>query len=273
MIQCVGSRNEERPYCSRVCCAEAVKNALTLKALNPKARVTILYRDMRMYGTLEEDYARARKAGIRFLRYEEDRKPEVAQADGRLRVTLYNPVLRENLSYQPDLVVLSAATLAADTAELASMLKVPRTADGFFLEAHMKLRPVDFASEGLFLCGIAHSPKTIEESLSQASAAVARACTVLAKDQIQISGVVSVVDADKCAACLTCVRVCPYNVPVINKDGVAEIESAMCHGCGICASECPGKAIKLQHFTDEQVMAKCDVIVEVLSDVFKGERV
>jgi heterodisulfide reductase subunit A-like polyferredoxin len=273
MIQCVGSRNEERPYCSRVCCAEAVKNALTLKALNPKTSVTILYRDMRMYGTLEEDYARARKAGIRFLRYEEDRKPEVAQADGRLRVTLYNPVLRENLSYQPDLVVLSAATLAADTAELASMLKVPRTADGFFLEAHMKLRPVDFASEGLFLCGIAHSPKTIEESLSQASAAVARACTVLAKDQIQISGVVSVVDADKCAACLTCVRVCPYNVPVINKDGVAEIESAMCHGCGICASECPGKAIKLQHFTDEQVMAKCDVIVEVLSDVFKGERV
>ena len=273
MIQCVGSRNEERPYCSRVCCAEAVKNALTLKALNPKARVTILYRDMRMYGTLEEDYARARKAGIRFLRYEEDRKPEVTQEDGRLRLTFYNPVLRENLSYQPDLLVLSTATIAADTAELASMLKVPRTADGFFLEAHMKLRPVDFSSEGLFLCGIAHSPKTIEESLCQASAAVARACTVLAKDQIQISGVVSVVDPDKCAACLTCVRVCPYNVPVINKEGVAEIEAAMCHGCGICASECPGKAIKLQHFTDEQVMAKCDVIIEVLSDVFKGERV
>ncbi len=273
MIQCVGSRNEERPYCSRVCCAEAVKNALTLKELNPKAKVTVLYRDMRMYSTLEEDYARARKAGIRFLRYEEDRKPEVTPKDRRLEVTFYNPVLRENLTLRPDLLVLSAATIPADTAELASMLKVPRTADGFFLEAHMKLRPVDFASEGLFLCGIAHSPKTIEESLSQASAAVARACTILAKDQIQISGVVSVVDAEKCAACLTCVRVCPYNVPVINKDGAAEIEAAMCHGCGICASECPGKAIKLQHFTDEQVMAKCDVIVEVLSDIFKGERV
>jgi len=273
MIQCVGSRNEERPYCSRVCCAEAVKNALTLKALNPKAGVTILYRDMRMYGTLEEDYTRARKAGIRFLRYEEEHKPEVTQKDGRVQVTFYNPVLRENLTFRPDLLVLSAATIAADTAELASMLKVPRTADGFFLEAHMKLRPVDFASEGIYLCGIAHSPKRIDESLSQAAAAVARACTVLAKDQIQISGVVSVVDADKCAACLTCVRVCPYNVPVINKEGVAEIEAAMCHGCGICASECPGKAIKLQHFTDEQVMAKCDVIVEVLSDVFKEERV
>jgi heterodisulfide reductase subunit A-like polyferredoxin len=273
MIQCVGSRNEERPYCSRVCCAEAVKNALTLKALNPKAQATILYRDMRMYSHLEEDYARARKAGIRFLRYEEDRKPEVIRKDGRLEVSFFNPVLRESLTLQPDLLVLSAATLPADTAELASMLKVPRTTDGFFLEAHMKLRPVDFASEGLFLCGVAHSPKMIDEALSQSLAAVARACTVLSKDQIQISGVVSVVDADKCAACLTCVRVCPYNVPVINQKGVAEIEAAMCHGCGICASECPGKAITLQHFTDEQVMAKCDVIVEVLSDVFKGERV
>jgi heterodisulfide reductase subunit A-like polyferredoxin len=273
MIQCVGSRNEERPYCSRVCCAEAVKNALSLKALNPKAQVSILYRDMRMYSHLEEDYARARKAGIRFLRYEEDRKPEVARKDGRLEVSFFNPVLRENLTLQPDLVVLSAATLPADTAGLASMLKVPRTADGFFLEAHMKLRPVDFASEGLYLCGVAHAPKTIDESLSQASAAVSRACTVLSKDQIQISGVVSIVNADKCAACLTCVRVCPYNVPVISQKGVAEIETAMCHGCGICASECPGKAITLQHFTDEQVMAKCDVIVEVLSEVFLEERV
>jgi heterodisulfide reductase subunit A-like polyferredoxin len=273
MIQCVGSRNEERPYCSRVCCAEAVKNALTIKTLNPKAQVTILYRDMRMYSHLEEDYARARKAGVRFLRYEEDRKPQVARRDGNLEVIFYNPVLRENLSYYPDLLVLSTATVPADTAELASMLKVPRTADGFFLEAHMKLRPVDFASEGLFLCGVAHSPKLIEESLSQASAAVSRACTILGKDQIQVGGVVSVVDPEKCAACLTCVRVCPYNVPVINKDGVAEIEVAMCQGCGICASECPGKAIKLQHFTDEQILAKCDVLLEVLSDVLQGEAV
>jgi heterodisulfide reductase subunit A-like polyferredoxin len=263
MIQCVGSRNEERPYCSRVCCAEAVKNALTLKALNPKTRVTILYRDMRMYSHLEEDYARARKAGVRFLRYEEERKPEVAGKDGKISVTLYNPVLRENISFHPDLLVLSSAIVAADTKNLASMLKVPRTADGFFLEAHMKLRPVDFATEGIYLCGLAHSPKMIDESLSQALAAVSRACTVLSKDQIQVGGIVSVVDAEKCAACLTCVRVCPYNVPVINKEGVAEIEAAMCHGCGVCASECPGKAIKLQHFTDEQIMAKCDVIFEV----------
>ena len=269
MIQCVGSRNEERPYCSRVCCAEAVKNALTLKALNPQTQVTILYRDMRMYSFLEQHYARARKAGVRFLRYEEDRKPEVRSQDGKLTVDLYNPVLREDISFHPDLLVLSAATVPADTSELASMLKVPRTADGFFLEAHMKLRPVDFASEGIYLCGIAHSPKMIDESLSQASAAVARACTILAKDQIQVGGVVSVVNPEKCAACLTCVRVCPYNVPVINADGVAEIEMAMCHGCGICGSECPGKAITLQHFTDEQIMAKCDVLFDFLPLVQK----
>lgn len=262
MIQCVGSRNEERPYCSRVCCAEAVKNALTIKTLNPRARVSILYRDMRMYSLLEEHYARARKAGVRFLRYEEERQPEVAQRDGKLEVKVYNPILRENLSFYPDLLALSAATVPADTAELASMLKVPRTADGFFLEAHMKLRPVDFASEGIYLCGLAHSPKMIDESLSQAWATVSRACTILSKDQIQVGGVVSVVDPERCAACLTCVRVCPYNVPVINADGVAEIEIAMCQGCGICASECPGKAIKLQHFTDEQIMAKCDVLVD-----------
>ncbi|MDI6753865.1 MAG: FAD-dependent oxidoreductase [Thermodesulfobacteriota bacterium] len=273
MIQCVGSRNEERPYCSRVCCAEAVKNALTLKALNPQTRVTILYRDMRMYSFLEQHYARARKAGVRFLRYEEDRKPEVRSQDGKLTVDLYNPVLREDISFHPDLLVLSAATVPADTSELASMLKVPRTADGFFLEAHMKLRPVDFASEGIYLCGVAHSPKMIDESLSQAAAAVARACTILAKDQIQVGGVVSVVESEKCAACLTCVRVCPYNVPVINAEGVAEIEMAMCHGCGICASECPGKAITLQHFTDEQILAKCGVLFDLLPVVQKEEAV
>ncbi len=271
MIQCVGSRNEERPYCSRVCCAEAVKNALTIKALNPKARVVILYRDMRMYSMLEEHYARARKAGVLFLRYEEEKKPEVRIQDGKLEVFLYNPVLRENISFAPDLLILSAATVAADTAKLASMLKVPRTADGFFLEAHMKLRPVDFASEGIYLCGVAHSPKMVEESISQALAAVSRACTVLAKDQIYVGGVVSVVDPEKCAACLTCVRACPYNVPVINADGVAEIEIAKCHGCGICAAECPGKAITLQHFTDEQIMAKCDVLFDIPADALKGE--
>jgi len=197
------------------------------------------------------------------LRYAEDRKPEVRIQEERLEVSVYNPVLRETLTFHPDLLALSTATVPADTSELGRMLKVPRTADGFFLEAHMKLRPVDFASEGIYLCGLAHSPKMIDESLSQAWAAVSRACTVLAKDQIQVGGVVSVVEPEKCAACLTCVRACPYNVPVINADGVAEIEVAKCQGCGICASECPGKAIKLQHFTDEQIIAKCDTLIDL----------
>jgi heterodisulfide reductase subunit A-like polyferredoxin len=256
MIQCVGSRTEERPYCSRVCCAEAVKNALAIKERLPEARVVILYRDMRMYGLLEMEYARARKAGILFVRYDEERKPEASLRDGMLDVTLFSPVFGEDLSFHPDLVVLSAAVVPAETGSLAVALKVPRTTDGFFLEAHMKLRPVDFATEGIYLAGVAHAPKMINECLSQAAAAVARACTVLSRDEIQVGGVVSVVDQEKCAACLSCVRVCPYNVPVVNAEGAAEIEPAKCQGCGLCASECPAKAITLQHFTDDQIVAK-----------------
>jgi heterodisulfide reductase subunit A-like polyferredoxin len=271
MIQCVGCRNEERPYCSRVCCASAVKNALKIKSLNPRARVKVLYRDMRMYGHLEEHYARARHAGVLFLRYDEDRKPVANRKDGGLELSYYNPVLKEDMTLRPDLLVLSAAVVPSDTEELSKMLKCSRTTDGFFLEAHMKLRPVDFATDGIYLCGLAHAPKTIDESLSQAAAAVSRACTILSKDQIQVGGIVSVVDPDKCAACLTCVRACPYNVPVINAEGKAEIEVAKCQGCGICASECPGKAIKLQHFTDEQIMAKCAVLLDLPAEALKGE--
>jgi heterodisulfide reductase subunit A-like polyferredoxin len=256
MIQCVGSRSEERPYCSRVCCAEAIKNGLAIKAQNPGTRVVVLYRDMRMYGLLEAHYTRARKSGILFVRYDEKQKPEVVLHEGALRLSVYSPVLRENILFHPDLLVLSTATIPADTAELAAILKVPRTTDGFFLEAHMKLRPVDFATDGIYLCGVAHSPKMIDECLSQAAAAVSRACTVLSKDQIQVGGVVSVVDQEKCAACLSCVRVCPYNVPVINAEGAAEIEAAKCQGCGLCASECPARAITLQHFTDDQIISK-----------------
>jgi heterodisulfide reductase subunit A len=263
MIQCVGSRDEERPYCSRVCCAEAVKNALKIKQLNPQAQVYILYRDMRTYGLTEPYYAKARGEGILFVKYEPEGKPEVKRAGESLWVSFLDPILKERIELQPDLLVLSAATVPSETSELARMLKVPRTAEGFFLEAHMKLRPVDFASEGIYLCGVAHSPKTIEESLSQASAAVARACTVLSKDQIQVGGVIAVVDSKKCAACLTCVRVCPYEVPVINVDGVAEIERVKCQGCGTCVAECPGRAIELMHFREAQLEAKSRALMEM----------
>ena len=262
MIQCVGSRNEERPYCSRVCCAEAVKNALALKERNPHMRVIVLYRDMRTYGLLEEHYTRARKAGVIFLRYDETQKPEVSQENGRIVLSFESPVLKRRLSFRPDLLALSAAVLPADTAALAALMKVPRTQDGFFLEAHMKLRPVDFATDGIYLCGVAHSPKMIDECITQAAAAVSRACTVLSKEQILVGGVVSVVDKERCAACLSCVRVCPYNVPVIDAEGAAEIEIARCQGCGLCASECPAQAITLQHFTTDQINAKSRALLE-----------
>ena len=261
MIQCVGSRNEERPYCSRTCCATAVKNGLKIKELNPNAAVYILYRDMRTYGLLESYYARAREEGILFVKYELDGKPGVKKDGETLSVSFIDRVLKEEIRVVPDLLVLSAATIPRENEELATMLKVPRTAEGFFLEAHMKLRPVDFATDGLYLAGTAHGPKLISESISQASAAVARACTILSKEKMFVGGVVAVVQGELCAACLTCVRVCPYSVPVINAKGEAEIDVSKCKGCGSCVAECPAKAIELMHFRDRQLQAKCQALI------------
>jgi heterodisulfide reductase subunit A-like polyferredoxin len=211
---------------------------------------------------MEPYYREARRRGIVFARYDLERKPEVAERDGRLTVGFFEPVIKRKITIMPDTIVLSSATIPRENEELALMLKVPRMADGFFLEAHMKLRPVDFATDGIYVCGLAHSPKTISESIAQAAAAAARAGTVLAKDFISVGGVVAVVDEEKCAACLTCVRACPYSVPVINERGKAEIDPVKCHGCGVCAAECPGKAIELQYFRDIQVLAKCDAIYD-----------
>jgi heterodisulfide reductase subunit A-like polyferredoxin len=261
MIQCVGSRNEERPYCSRTCCATAVKNALKIKELNPNARISILYRDMRTYGLAESYYAKAREQGIMFIRYEPEEKPEVKKDGQSLVVSFLDRILKERMEIKPDFVVLSAATIPRENEELATMLKVPRTAEGFFLEAHMKLRPVDFATDGLYLAGAGHGPKLISESISQASASVARACTILSKEKMLVGGVVAVVEGERCAACLTCVRVCPYSVPVINAKGEAEIDLVKCKGCGSCVAECPARAIELMHFRDPQLWAKCQALV------------
>ena len=261
MIQCVGSRNEERPYCSRTCCASAVKNALKIKELNPDAEIYVLYRDMRTYGLLESYYAKARKEGVLFIKYEPEEKPEVKKNGHRLSVLFLDRVLKERIELEPDLLVLSTATVPRQNEELATLLKVPRTTEGFFLEAHMKLRPVDFATDGIYLAGAAHAPKLISESISQASAAVARACTILSKEKMLVGGVVAVVDGERCAACLTCVRVCPYEVPVVNAKGEAEIDVAKCKGCGSCAAECPARAIELMHFRHSQLEAKCQALI------------
>jgi len=260
MIQCVGSRDEERPYCSRTCCSTAMKNGLKLKEINPQVELYVLYRDIRTYGLMEEYYSKARKAGIRFVSYEPEGKPEVRVEDDSLVVSFSDPILKEKMEITPDFVVLSSATVPRENEELAKLLKIQRTAEEFFLEAHMKLRPVDVASDGMYVCGSAHAPKLISETISQANAAAARASTLLSKERITVSGIVARVNGEKCAACLTCVRVCPYEVPIINVKGEAEIDVAKCHGCGCCAAECPAKAIELGHYRDDQLLAKCEAL-------------
>jgi heterodisulfide reductase subunit A2 len=262
MIQCVGSRNDEHPNCSRVCCQSAVKNALHIKDLNPDANVYILYRDMRMYGLLEDYYTEARQRGIIFVRYHKENPPAVEATDNALMVTFKDHVLQRDIRVSANLLTLSAGMVPEDTQELASILKLPRNEDGYFMEAHVKLRPVDVANEGIFLCGTAHSPKLISETISQALAAASRATTFLSQSEITLSAVTAKVNQERCAACLVCVRACPYGVPRINEEGVSEIDEALCHGCGICAAECPAKAIELNWYEDDQIISKVDALLE-----------
>ncbi len=258
MIQCVGSREQPNQYCSRVCCSQAIKNALKLKEINPEIKVSVLYRDIRSYSFKELYYRKAREAGVNFLRYDLETKPEVKAENGKVKVVVKDDILDSSIQLSPDYLVLSTAIRPhPENERLATTFKLPLTPDGFFLEAHMKLRPLDFASSGMFLCGLAHSPKFIHESIAQAKGSASRAATILSQRQMLIGSVVSVVDRERCAACLTCVRICPYNVPVITTEGVAEIEAVSCRGCGICASACPRSAIQVQHYRDEQIIEKC----------------
>ncbi len=266
MIQCVGSRNADNPNCSRVCCQTAVKHARELKKLNADMQIVVLYRDMRMYGQLEEFYTLARSEGILFARYDLENQPVVNSNGAGLSVVFNDHVLNRPVEVEADAVVLSAATLAAENPGLASMLKIQSSPDGFFMEAHVKLRPVDFAAEGVFMCGTAHSPKLISESIAQAMAAAARAGAFLAATDQTIGGVVAKVDPELCAACLVCVRVCPYGVPQI-VNNVSQINEALCQGCGTCVSECPAKAIKLANYTDDQIMVKVEALLEDLEYV------
>jgi len=268
MIQCVGSRDSAHPYCSRVCCGEAVKNALEIKETNPNTDVFILYRDMRTYGLVETYYEKARELGVVFIRYDEDNKPEVAKKisdSGRdiLGVSVYEPIIGEQVSIDADLVVLSAAIVPPEENEiLAKMLKVPLNEDGFFLEAHAKLRPVDFTTDGVFVCGMAHAPKSIGESISQAYAAVSRACTILSKEKIEAEGIVASIDEKICTGCGTCVKLCPFGALAKNEVGVAEVTAVLCKGCGLCAASCPERAITIPHFTDEQIISQTNALLE-----------
>ncbi len=270
MIQCVGSRNSENPYCSRICCSMAIKNALKIKGEDPTAKIYVLYRDIRTYGFREIFYKQTREAGVVFIRYDEENVPVVSDVNGVLSsIKVDSPDFPETIIIETDILVLSTGIKAnEDNKVISDMLKVPLNASGFYVEAHMKLRPVDFATEGLFLCGLAHSPKMIDENISQAKAAAARAATILSKTYLEVGTQVSVVNQNKCVSCMTCVKVCPYGAPFCNYDNKAEIERAKCMGCGICVAECPARAIQLNHFRSDNFKAMLDNLFSVEEPVF-----
>ncbi len=265
MIQCVRPPGLPVDYCSRTCCTNTMKNAIRIKQLNPDCQIYVLYKDLITYGFREQYYTEARRRGVLFLRYTEETRPEVRSMNGRLQVMVEDPILKERLTLEPDILALSMPiTPAETTSQLARVMNLPLSREGFFMEAHLKLRPMDFTGEGIFLCGMAHYPKFIEESMAQALATAGRAMTILSKDRLEVGGVVAEVDESKCVGCLTCVRTCPFGVPVIDPErignggikGVAYIDVAKCQGCGTCTSECPANAIQLRHYRDEQIMVR-----------------
>ncbi|MEM3526181.1 MAG: FAD-dependent oxidoreductase, partial [Candidatus Jordarchaeaceae archaeon] len=264
MIQCVGSRNSEHPSCSRVCCTNAIKNALKIKETNPKTEVYILYKDIRTYGFREKYYQEALRKGVIFIRYDDEHKPEVTK-NGKLKVLVRDPILKKKILIEPDLLVLSAGISPnPDNKNLGQILKVPLSKEGFFLEAHMKLRPVDFATDGIFLCGLAQSPKFIDESISQACGAAARAITILSRGVLEIEGTIAKVDETLCAACKICVSICESGAAqIVEKNGkrVSNIIEALCKGCGLCSAACPSGAITIEHFTDKQILAQIRAVL------------
>ncbi len=272
MIQCVGSRNEDRNYCSRVCCSHAVKNALELKQLNPEMQIYILFRDMRTYGLREDAYRQASELDVKFIRYEPSDSPvvEAVEEGGKsvLRVTVADPVLGQRLELDADILSLAAAVIPAEsTKETAGLFKVTLSPDEFFKEAHVKLRPVEFASDGVFLCGTAHYPKHIPEVINQAYGAAGRVLTLLSNDTVVASGSVCGVDEKKCIACKACMEACKYGAIefVKTKQGEkAKVNPVLCKGDGLCNAKCPTGAIYLKHFTDEALLSQIDAAKEVM---------
>ena len=263
-IQCVGSREDGRPYCSRVCCSESIKCVLKIKDVKPETNIYILYRDIRTYGFKEDYYREARERGVIFIRYEVDDKPriETITEDNQnlLRVTAKDPLSGEDLIIDTDILALGVANIpAADNKRLSQLFKVPLNEDGFLLEAHVKLRPVDFATEGVFMCGLAHSPKFIEESIAQAKAAASRAGTILSKDVIEAGGLVAFVNKNKCSGCGVCQLICPFQaIEIDDEEKVAVINEALCKGCGACVSSCICGAINIKGFSNTQILAAID---------------
>lgn len=258
LIQCVGSRDSERPYCSRICCTKSIKEALKIKERRPEAKVFILYRDIRTYGFFEDLYTEARNKGVIFIRYSEANKPVVENSGDGLKVRVVDHVLGEEIAINADVIGLASAVEAPleNNKRLSKFFKVPLNQDGFFLEAHLKLRPVDFSTDGVFMCGLAHGPKNLEENIAQAKAAAGRAATVLAQQDIVVEGKSAYVNKKLCAACGACEAICPAKaVQVDLEERVAVVNEALCKGCGACASTCRCGAIDVKGCTDQQIMA------------------
>ncbi|MFZ2088246.1 MAG: 4Fe-4S binding protein, partial [Desulfobaccales bacterium] len=273
-IQCVGSRTPERPYCSRLCCAEALKNALLLKKRHPLAEVVVLYRDIRAFGFRELAYQEAKERGVVFIPYDPARPPMVEAARRRpLTVRVWDELLGKMVSLAADFLVLSTGIEpAAHTSELARLLKTPTATGGFFLEAHQKLKPVETMVEGVFLCGMAHYPKSMGEAAAQAQAAAIRAAAVLFQETIQQGEVSAVITRERCQMCLSCVKNCPFGAIFIGEGGVPEIQGELCRGCGVCAAECPAGAISMSRFTDSELTAQIRAALETPQGEEYGER-
>jgi heterodisulfide reductase subunit A len=255
-IQCVGSREPDRLYCSKVCCTHTVHAAVELKRMKPSARIFVLYRDVRTYSQKEDIYKEARSLGVIFIRYDLESKAKVTEEDSVLTVTVLDPVSGHSLIINPDFLVLAAAMVSGREEGLAMQFKVPLDQDGWFFEAHQKLRPVDFATDGLFMAGIAHYPKPMEEVIAQAQAAAARAATVLTQPKMTVGGIVAEINQNKCSGCGMCVAVCPYNAVSLDEKGKAVVNEALCKGCGNCASSCRSDAPSLRGFTNAGLFAQ-----------------
>jgi heterodisulfide reductase subunit A len=263
-IQCVGSREPERPYCSRVCCTHTMESALHLKALNPEMDVYVLYRDIRTYGEREYLYRKAREAGVIFIPFSLDQKPLVSPGADRLRVEVLDQTLDQTVVIHADLLSLATAITPPDNDKVARLFKLPMNADGFFVEAHAKLGPSEFATDGVFLCGMAHYPKSIDESVAHALAASSRAVTLLAKKSIRVSGNVAEVNPACCSGCGVCIDICPYSAPSFVEagplTGYAEVNEILCKGCGLCVASCRSGAIHLKGFDTDQILAMINEI-------------
>jgi heterodisulfide reductase subunit A len=259
-IQCVGSREPQRPYCSRVCCTHSVDNALELKKLNPEMDVFVLYRDLRTYGEREVLYKKAREAGVIFIRFSLENKPEVISEGDKLFVRVIDHVIGRPVEIETDLISLATAIIPNSAEKLATFFKVPLNEDGFFVERHAKLGPVEFATDGVFLCGTAHYPKPIDESIAQGQAAASRAVTLLARETIYTSGTIAETDPTLCSECGVCVSVCPYSAPAFADEGPftgrAQINPVLCKGCGLCVASCRSGAIHLKGFDNDQIFAQ-----------------